>query len=81
MDSDAVDASSLSSVSQPLDVLRLELQNEPAFAECSIPKDDHTLTFVPSPLRATSPSNFFLHYFTITIALPLFNAMRHTGAS
>ena len=50
MDSDAVDASSLSSVSQPLDVLRLELQNEPIFAESSIPKDDHTLTFVPYPL-------------------------------
>ena len=50
MDSDAVDVSSLCSVSQPLDVLRLELQNEPAFAESSIPKDDHTLTFVPSPL-------------------------------
>jgi hypothetical protein len=81
MDSDAVDASSLSSVSQPLDVLRLELQNEPAFAECSIPKDDHTLTFVPSPLRATSPPNFFF-------ALPRHhhrpapvNAMWHTGAS
>ncbi|KAI0277291.1 CRAL-TRIO domain-containing protein [Russula aff. rugulosa BPL654] len=44
MDSDAVDASSLSSVSQPLDVLRLELQNEPAFVESNIPKDDHTLT-------------------------------------
>ncbi|KAN0120765.1 CRAL-TRIO domain containing protein, partial [Russula decolorans] len=44
MDADAVDATSLSSVSQPLDVLRLELQNEPTFAECSIPKDDHTLT-------------------------------------
>lgn len=49
MDSDTVDASSLCSVSQPLDVLRLELQNEPAFAESNIPNDDHTLTFVPSP--------------------------------
>ncbi|KAI9509811.1 CRAL-TRIO domain-containing protein, partial [Russula earlei] len=44
MDSDAVDASSLCSVYQPLDVLRLELQNEPAFAESAMPKDDHTLT-------------------------------------
>jgi hypothetical protein len=50
MDSDAVDASSLASVSQPLDVLRLDLQNEPTFEESSIPKDDHTLTFVQSPL-------------------------------
>ena len=46
MDADAVDASNLCSVSQPLDVLRLELQNEPAFAESSMPKDDHTLTYV-----------------------------------
>jgi len=44
MDSDAIDASSLFSVYQPLDVLRLELQKEPAFAESTMPKDDHTLT-------------------------------------
>jgi hypothetical protein len=50
MDSDTVDASNLSSVSQPLDVLRLELQSEPAFVESNIPNDDYTLTFVPSPL-------------------------------
>jgi hypothetical protein len=61
MDADAVDATSLSSVSQPLDVLRLELQNEPTFAECSIPKDDHTLTFVPSPLSPTSSPNLFFY--------------------
>lgn len=47
MDLDTLDASSLSSVYQPLDVLRLELQNEPAFSESSMPKDDHTLTSVP----------------------------------
>ncbi len=61
MDSDAVDASSLSSVSQPLDVLRLELQNEPAFAESSMPKDDHTLTFVPSSLWPTSSPIFLIY--------------------
>ncbi|KAH9998855.1 CRAL-TRIO domain-containing protein [Russula compacta] len=44
MDSDAIDASSLCSVYQPLDVLQLELQNEPAFRESTMPKDDHTLT-------------------------------------
>ncbi|KAH9953899.1 CRAL-TRIO domain-containing protein [Russula dissimulans] len=44
MDSDAIDASGLRSVYQPLDVLRLELQNEPAFTESDMPKDDHTLT-------------------------------------
>lgn len=68
MDSDAVDASSLSSISQPLDVLRLELQNEPAFVESGIPKDDHTLTFVPSPLRATSPLEFTF-FFTFYLAI------------
>jgi hypothetical protein len=44
---DAIDASPLSSEQQPLDALRLELQDEPAFRESTIPKDDHTLTFVP----------------------------------
>jgi hypothetical protein len=43
----AIDASLLSSEQQPLDALRLELQNEPAFCESTIPKDDHTLTSVP----------------------------------
>jgi hypothetical protein len=42
----AMDASNLCSVNQPLDVLRLELQDEPAYAESTIPKDDHTLTYV-----------------------------------
>lgn len=41
-----MDASNLCSVNQPLDVLRLELQDEPAYAESTIPKDDHTLTYV-----------------------------------
>ena len=50
MDADAaMDASSLCSIYQPLDVLRLELQNEPAYAESSMPKDDHTLTYVFVP--------------------------------
>ena len=43
----AIDASPLSSEQQPLDALRLELQNEPAFGESGMPKDDYTLTFVP----------------------------------
>lgn len=79
MDSDAVDASSLASVSQPLDVLRLDLQNEPSFEESSIPKDDHTLTFVPSPLlyEPLHLSKKFRNY--LAIALPL--SMWHTGAS
>lgn len=47
MDADAMDAANLCVVYQPLDVLRLELQKEPAFAESTMPKDDHTLTFVP----------------------------------
>lgn len=42
-----MDAANLCVVYQPLDVLRLELQKEPAFAESTMPKDDHTLTFVP----------------------------------
>ena len=46
----AMDASNLCSVYQPLDVLRLELQNEPAYAESTIPKDDHTLTYVPQSI-------------------------------
>ena len=50
MDSDALDPSSLSSVYQPLDVLRLELQDEPAYLESDLLKDDHTLTFVSSRL-------------------------------
>jgi hypothetical protein len=50
MDSDALYPSSLSSVYQPLDVLRLELQDEPAYLESDLPKDDHTLTFVSSRL-------------------------------
>ncbi|KAI9463281.1 CRAL-TRIO domain-containing protein [Lactarius psammicola] len=41
---DALDASILSFELQPLDTLRIELQNEPAFMESSMPKDDHTLT-------------------------------------
>ena len=59
MDADAVDASNLCSVSQPLDVLRLELQNEPAFAESSMPKDDHTLTYVrPIHHHTVNPCDF-----------------------
>jgi hypothetical protein len=58
MDSEPLDASSLSSVYQPLDVLRLELQNEPAFSESNMPKDDHTLTFVP--LRTMTPIHFYM---------------------
>ncbi|KAI0300807.1 CRAL-TRIO domain-containing protein [Russula brevipes] len=44
MDADAIDASSLSSVYQPLDVLRIELQDEPAFHDGTVPDDDYTLT-------------------------------------
>jgi hypothetical protein len=40
----AINASLLFSEQRPLDALRLELQNEPAFCESTIPKDDHTLT-------------------------------------
>jgi hypothetical protein len=43
----AIDPSLLSSEQQPLDALRLELENELAFCESTIPKDDHTLTSVP----------------------------------
>ena len=45
---DAIDASAsiLSSEQQPLDALRFELQNEPDYCESTMPKDDHTLTFV-----------------------------------
>ena len=75
MDSDALEASNLCSVYQPLDVLRLELQNEPAFSESSMPKDDHTLTFVPSTLWSTSTDS---QLFT---SLRLARTMWHTGAS
>jgi hypothetical protein len=44
---DALDASILSFEQQPLDTLRIALENEPAFMESSMPKDDHTLTYVP----------------------------------
>lgn len=43
---DALDASILSFEQQPLDTLRIALENEPAFIESSMPKDDHTLTYV-----------------------------------
>ena len=43
---DALDASMLSFELQPLDTLRIALENEPAFIESSMPKDDHTLTYV-----------------------------------
>jgi hypothetical protein len=67
MDADAaMDASSLCSIYQPLDVLRLELQNEPAYSESSMPKDDHTLTYVssfpPFPLLIISLCDY--HLFT-----------------
>jgi hypothetical protein len=58
MDADAIDASSLSSVYQPLDVLRLELQDEPAFHEGTVPRDDHTLTLVPSVPHPRSVCSF-----------------------
>jgi hypothetical protein len=60
MDADAMDASNLCVVYQPLDVLRLELQKEPAFAESTMPKDDHTLTFVPIPFLSP-PRVIFLN--------------------
>lgn len=41
---DALDASIVSFEQQPLDTLRIELKNEPAFMGSSMPKDDHTLT-------------------------------------
>lgn len=41
---DALDASILSFEQQPLDTLRIALENESAFMESSMPKDDHTLT-------------------------------------
>jgi len=73
MDSDAIDASGLCSVYQPLDVLRLELQDEPAFPESSMPKDDHTLTFVPSTFSAVCLLLFFsyLSFFFACFAFPV----------
>ena len=71
MDSDALDASNLSSVYQPLDVLRLELQNEPDFLESGMPQDDYTLTFVSSHLHFGPSQVTFLHV----------SSLWHTGAS
>lgn len=76
MDSDAIDTSSLCSVYQPLDVLQLELQNEPAFWESTMPKDDHTLTCVPLPhyYPPPLPPSFFVFHASLARAA-------HTGAS
>jgi hypothetical protein len=64
MDSDALYPSSLSSVYQPLDVLRLELQDEPAYLESDLPKDDHTLTFVSfGPIHTLT--NLTSHFFSL----------------
>lgn len=51
---DALDASIISFEQQPLDTLRIELENEPAFMKSSMPKDDHTLTCVPFTHNSSS---------------------------
>lgn len=58
---DALDASMLSFELQPLDTLRIALENEPAFIESSMPKDDHTLTYVPFIQISSSAPVQLLH--------------------